>query len=118
VPSSPAPAPSPPAPPPIATSPGANASAGPDLGAERSLLDRARAAFARDDYGASLAALGSHARRFPRGRLEEEREALTVKALVGAGQYDEARTRGARFRKRFSQSFLLPAVEEALRAIP
>ena len=82
------------------------------------LLNRARAAFAAGDYGAALAAVVSHAKRFPSGRLEEEREALAVKALVGAGRYDEAQARGARFRARFPRSFLAPTIDEALGTIP
>jgi hypothetical protein len=89
-----------------------------DLGAERALLDRARAAFAAADYAAALTAVASHAKRFPGGHLQEEREALAVKALVGAGRYDEAKARGARFRTRFPNSFLAPTIDEALRTIP
>jgi len=89
-----------------------------DLSAERALLDQAQRAFARGDTPASLGFLNAHGRRFPRGRLEEEREALTVKALAAAGRYDEAKSRGARFRNRFPDSILLPTVDDALRAIP
>jgi hypothetical protein len=89
-----------------------------DLSAERELLDRARSAFAAGDPAATLASVNLHARRFPNGRLEEEREALAVKALVDAGRYDEARARGARFRIRFPRSFLSPTIDEALGTIP
>jgi hypothetical protein len=87
------------------------------LNAERVLLDRARFAFSRGDDGAALEALGVHARRFPRGLLEEEREALAIKALVEAGRGDEAKARGARFGARFPDSFLLPSVNQALGTI-
>jgi hypothetical protein len=103
----------PPAPPKATSVPSSSVEA--DLGAERELLDRARSAFAAGDPTATLAAVGLHAKRFPSGRLEEEREALAVKALVGAGRYDEARLRAARFRSRFPHSFLSPTIEEALR---
>ena len=89
-----------------------------DLRAERALLDHAQRAFARGDLTVALTALNAHARRYPHGRLEEEREALAVKALAGAGRHDDAKARGARFRMRYSDSILLPAVEEALRSIP
>jgi hypothetical protein len=98
--------------------PPSTASVESDLGAERALLDRARAAFAAGDPAATLAAVNAHAKRFPNGRLEEEREALAVKALVGAGRYDEAKARAARFRTRFPASFLSLTVDEAIGTIP
>jgi hypothetical protein len=108
----------PPAAPPKVVIASRSSAAEPDLRAERELLDRARAAFAAGDPAATLAAVDLHAKKFPDGRLEEEREALAVKALVGVGRYEEARLRGARFRSRFPGSFLSPAIEEVLRTIP
>jgi hypothetical protein len=89
-----------------------------DLKAERLLLDKARAALGRGDDNEALAIIDAHGQKFQRGRLAEEREALAVKALVNTGRVEEARQRGARFRSRYPQSVLLPAVENALATIP
>jgi hypothetical protein len=85
-----------------------------DLAAERAILEQARTALAQRDSRAALAALLSHARRFPQGRLAELREALWVEALVLAGRPDEARARADRFRARYPHSLFLGAVVQAL----
>lgn len=51
------------------------------LGAERMLLDRARAALIRNRPADALLALREHKRRFPHGVMTEERNALMVQAL-------------------------------------
>jgi hypothetical protein len=58
--------------------------------------------------------LGRHARKFPNGQLEEEREALWVQALVASGDAGSARARGELFRRRFPRSIQLPIVDAAL----
>ncbi len=78
--------------------------------AELLLLRPARAAVAREDFAAALHPIAEHTRRFKKGRLAEEREALRVKALIGLGRTDEARRAAARFRAHFPHSVLLPAV--------
>jgi outer membrane protein assembly factor BamD (BamD/ComL family) len=85
-----------------------------DLAAERAVLDRARAALERQDGGAALAATREHERRFPHGLLEQEREAMAVRARVQLGRRDEARNRVDRFRARFPGSVLTPALEGQL----
>ena len=65
--------------------------------AELRLLRQARAAIAREDHAAALPFLAEHVRRFNNGRLAEEREALRVKALAGAGRLDEAQLAAAAF---------------------
>ena len=80
--------------------------------AELRLLRQARAAVAREDHAAALPFLAEHVRRFKNGRLAEEREALRVKALAGAGRLDEAQIAAAAFRARFSRSVLLPVVSQ------
>ncbi len=95
-----------------------NASPGDSLATERALLDIARSAFGRDDGEGALAALARHEKLFPNGQLTEEREALTVRALVLTQRVDQARARGARFRKRYPASVMLPAVEAALGTLP
>ena len=84
-----------------------------DLTAERSLLDVARTALGRGDFTNALASVDAHQKRFPKGALVEEREALAVQALAGAGRHDEARARSDRFARAFPGSILLPAVEAA-----
>jgi hypothetical protein len=78
---------------------------------ERSLLDLARSAIEREDGAAALDATAEHARKYPNGVLVQEREAITVRALVLLGRTEEARARVVRFRERFPDSMLLPALE-------
>jgi hypothetical protein len=89
-----------------------------DLRVERALLDQAQRALARGDAAASLNVLNAHKGRFPRGRLEEEREALAVKTLAALGRNDEAKTRGVRFRVRFPDSLLGSSVDDTMGTIP
>lgn len=76
--------------------------------AELALLQRAQAAYADRNFATTLLLVGEHARRFPGGRLTEEREALRVKALLGGGREQEARKAAAAFANRFPRSALLP----------
>jgi hypothetical protein len=80
---------------------------------EIELLERAHLAYARRDFSVALALVREHARRFPRGPLAEEREALRVESLVGLGLTDEARRLAAAYAARFPRSVLLSRVEEA-----
>ena len=79
---------------------------------ELRLLEQARAAVDREDFALAMQLLGDHARRFRRGRLVEEREALRVKALASLGRRSDARRAAAQFEARFPRSPLLPAVTE------
>ncbi|HVH42991.1 MAG TPA: hypothetical protein VM925_11630, partial [Labilithrix sp.] len=88
------------------------------LAEERAILDSARVALGRSDGEAALGALAKHEKRFPAGLLAEERDALAVQAFVLVGRYDEARTRGTRFRERYPGSMLLPALDASLGSIP
>jgi hypothetical protein len=83
--------------------------------AELSLLQRAQAAYAGQDFPDALVLVAEHARRFPRGRLAEEREALRVRSLAGASRGQEARRALAAFARRFPRSVLLPRLQEAAR---
>ncbi len=85
---------------------------------ELRLLERARAAVAREDFAAALPPLTEHARRFRDGRLAEEREALRVKALAGLGRTAEARRAMAAFEARFPRSPLLSAVNQMVNSRP
>jgi len=75
-------------------------------GAELECLQRALTSFVGHDFDGALATLMEHARRFPRGWLAEEREALRVRSLAGAGRTDEARAAAAEFGARFPHSVL------------
>lgn len=86
-----------------------------DLAAERAVIDAARTAIARGNTTSALAAINRHALEYPRGRLVEEREGLRVIALVRAGRRPEAQNRADRFRQRYPNSVLLPAIDSALR---
>jgi hypothetical protein len=81
---------------------------------ELKVLEPARAAVARADVTAAMAAIAEHERRFPNGQLTEEREALRVLALAGARRSEEARHAAATFRKRFPRSMLLARMNDAL----
>jgi hypothetical protein len=87
-----------------------------DLARERELLDVARAALARNQAQDAIATLEEHARRWPNGKLAEEREVVLVQALVTAGRLPEARARAARFHQRFPKSFFAGAVDAAVGA--
>jgi hypothetical protein len=84
--------------------------AGNELAAERALLDVARTALGRGAGTNALTACDDHARKFPRGVLAEEREAIAVQALVLEHRSEDARGRAERFRKTYPRSILLPAV--------
>jgi hypothetical protein len=83
-------------------------------GAEIELLERARAAYAGRDFESALVLLAEHGRRFPRGRLGEEREALRVRSLGVSGRVEEARSAAGAFAARFPRSVLLPALLESV----
>jgi hypothetical protein len=76
--------------------------------AELELLQRAQTAYVRRDFSGALALVAEHGRRFPNGRLTEEREALRVRLLASSGRDDEANRAAAAFANRFPRSALLP----------
>jgi hypothetical protein len=84
--------------------------------AELYLLQRAQSDYASHDFPDALVLVAEHARRFPNGRLAEEREALRVRSLAGAGRGDQARRALAAFARRFPRSVLLPRLREQARA--
>jgi hypothetical protein len=90
----------------------ARASAGDDgMTVELALLQRAHAAYTRHDFSGALTLVAEHARRFPKGHLAEQREALRVRSLVGSGRTEEAHRAAAAFAVRFPRSVLLPRLE-------
>jgi hypothetical protein len=82
--------------------------------AELKLLNRAQAAYANRDFRGALTLVAEHARRFPNGRLAEEREALRVRSLAASGHPAEARRATAAFAERFPRSVLLPRLRGTL----
>jgi hypothetical protein len=82
--------------------------------AERGLLQRAQVAYARHDLPAALVLVAEHARRFPSGRLAEEREALRVRSLAASGRAGAARRAVSAFAARFPRSVLLPRLQRSV----
>jgi hypothetical protein len=102
----------PPPPSPVGTT---VASAAPSsLAAEQALIDTARSALSRGRAADALVATDDHARRFPRGRLAEEREILAIQALLLAGRRSDADARGERFHRTFPGSLYGNAVDGLL----
>ncbi|HEX6837102.1 MAG TPA: outer membrane protein assembly factor BamD, partial [Polyangia bacterium] len=85
-----------------------------DLAAEHALLADARSAMQSSDAARALAILDDHARRFPRGQLAEERDALRVGALWLSGDHAAARRHADEFARRHPGSLFLPSVERAV----
>jgi hypothetical protein len=75
-----------------------------DLPEEQALIDTARAALARGRPADALQATEAQARKFPNGKLSEERESIAIQALSLLGRNAEAALRFERFRKRFPHS--------------
>jgi hypothetical protein len=80
--------------------------------AETNLLARAQVAYTTQKFLVALALVAEHGRKFPNGRLTEEREALRVRALSGAGHTEDSRRAAASFARRFPRSVLLPRTGE------
>lgn len=84
------------------------------MGAERRILERARAGLARGAWSEAHNALQTHRRSYPRGALAEERQALGVLLLARQKRLPEARQAAARFHARHPRSLLWPAIERAI----
>jgi hypothetical protein len=91
---------------------GRTATAQESYAAELWLLHRAQVTYAGQDFSAALMLVAEHARRFPNGRLAEEREALRVRSLAGAGRTQDARRATAAFAARFPRSVLVPRLQD------
>jgi hypothetical protein len=85
---------------------------------ELGLVERAIAALGRDDTAGASAALSQHARRFPRGRLSPEREALRVQCAAARGDREAAEAGRRRFHQRYPDSVLGAAVDRAVDRTP
>lgn len=80
---------------------------------ERNLIEQARAAILRQNPKAAFLALAEHERQFASGTFVEERQALTIEALMLDGRREEAAMRLGQFRQRFPKSFLTPMLERS-----
>ncbi len=87
-----------------------------DLVAEQGLIDTARAALSRGRGADALRAADDHARKFPRGRLAEEREMLGIQALLLTGKRGDAEARVRRFHEAYPRSLYGAAVDALLRS--
>ena len=58
----------------------------------------------------ALDLLRTHQARFPHGRLSEEREVLTIRALASEGRTADAAERARRFEQMYPDSLFVPAV--------
>ncbi len=85
---------------------------------EAAILREAWAATEQGDPFAALRALEQHAAEFPEGTLVEERDALWVRVLVDAVEYNEARERARAFLEKHPESIHRAAVQRALAEIP
>lgn len=83
---------------------------------ESELMRRAHSAYAERNFGMALKLASEHARKFPRGVLAEEREALRVRSFAGAGQTADARRAAAAFAQRFPRSVLLSRIQSIAQA--
>ncbi|MBI2389452.1 MAG: hypothetical protein HYV09_07630 [Deltaproteobacteria bacterium] len=89
-----------------------------ELAAEKDLIDTARSALLRGNAANALAACATHEKRFPNGKLVEEREYVAIASLTRLGRDAEARARFASFKKRFPQSFYAVTLEQQLEPPP
>ena len=76
--------------------------------AETNLLARAQVAYTSQKFAIALTLVAEHGRKFPNGRLAEEREALRVRTLSYAGRTEDSRLAAISFARRFPRSVLLP----------
>jgi hypothetical protein len=90
----------------------------PSLERELSLLERARTALSEGEPQRTLRLLGEHGLAYPNSALQQEREALTIRALMAVGRSTEARARAARFVEAYPTSALRASVDRAVSTIP
>jgi hypothetical protein len=85
---------------------------------ESQLLREAWSAYEGGDYERALSTIDRHVEAFASGYLAEERDALRVRVLIGAGSYAAAREQARRFFADYPTSIHGLAVERALASIP
>lgn len=99
---------------PSAIAPAPSVSAQGELAAEKDQIDTARSALLHGNAQNALAACSDHEKRFPKGKLVEEREYIAIASLIRLGREPEARARFESFKKRFPQSFYAQSLEKEL----
>ncbi|MCB9590121.1 MAG: hypothetical protein H6718_32200 [Polyangiaceae bacterium] len=85
------------------------------LDAEREALAAARQALKAGNPSRSLALLTQLNQRYPKLKLSQEHEALSIRALAASGAKAQAVTRARRFVELYPNSPLTPGVREVLR---
>ena len=85
---------------------------------ELAMLNQARRAVAQGNFERALHKLAVHAQRFPHSQLAEERDALRVLALAGAGRDNEAQKAKARFESQHPDSMFVPTLKRSGRSAP
>lgn len=76
------------------------------------MLDSARRALMARNFERALRIIERHARSFPKSTLAEEREALRVRALQGAGRATQANHAAREFESRYPSSVLAPELNK------
>ena len=79
---------------------------------ELTLLDKARRAVMARNFDRALRVIERHVRSFPNSPLAEEREALRVRALQGAGRSTQANNAAREFESRYPSSVLAPELNK------
>jgi hypothetical protein len=87
--------------------------AAPTLQAEVTLIASANALIRAERFAEAGRVLAAHARRYPRGALREERDALAVLALCNLGSREQARRALQRFLRSAPQSVVAQRVRTA-----
>jgi hypothetical protein len=85
---------------------------------ELRLLEQARTKLSEGQPVGTLELLRQHRAQYPHSTLEQEREALSVRALMAAGRRAEAQKQSAAFVQRYPASVLRGSVERAVGTIP
>ena len=88
------------------------------LDTDAALMRRAMAALGDGKPAAALALADRHAKKYPKSRRGQEREALTIRALASVGRRIEAQARATSFRQAYPNSMLLGAIDAALGPVP
>lgn len=81
---------------------------------QQALLDQARLALGKGEPERCLAAIATHRSRFPQSLLAEERDALTIKALVASGSMSTASEQLETFLQDYPRSLLIPSLKSTV----
>ena len=88
------------------------------LAAERELLDSVRAQISGGHFLRAFELTEAHLKRFPAGKLAEEREVMAIMALAKMGEGERANLRAERFQQDYPRSFFTQVIEAALGGSP